>query len=56
VIVIDASALLEVLLGKKFSASAAAYVALAELLEARLLTHDRHLAAAARRHATVELV
>ena len=34
----------------------AVYVALAEQLEATLLTHDRRLAAAARRHVTVELV
>jgi predicted nucleic acid-binding protein len=32
------------------------YVALAELLEATLLTHDRRLAAAARQHVSVELV
>jgi predicted nucleic acid-binding protein len=34
----------------------AAYVALAEILEATFMTHDRRLAAAARRHVTVELV
>ena len=34
----------------------AIYVALAETLEATLLTHDRRLATAARRHVTVELV
>jgi predicted nucleic acid-binding protein len=45
---IDTSALLEVLLRKNFSVYAAAHVALAEVLEAKLLTHDRRLAAAAR--------
>jgi len=39
-----------------FTAYDAVYVALAELLEATLLTHDRRLATAARRHAQVELV
>lgn len=39
-----------------FTAYDATYVALAENLEATLLTHDRRLAAAARRHVTVELV
>jgi predicted nucleic acid-binding protein len=39
-----------------FSAYDAAYVALAEVLEATLLTHDRRLAAAARQHVSVELV
>jgi predicted nucleic acid-binding protein len=39
-----------------FTAYDAAYVALAEVLDATLLTHDRRLAAAARRHAQVELV
>ena len=34
----------------------AVYVALAEVLEARLLTHDGRLATAARRHVKVELV
>jgi predicted nucleic acid-binding protein len=34
----------------------ALYVALAETLEATFLTHDRRLATAARRYATVELV
>jgi predicted nucleic acid-binding protein len=34
----------------------AAYVALAETLEATFLTHDRRLATAARRYVTVELV
>jgi predicted nucleic acid-binding protein len=39
-----------------FSAYDAAYVALAEVLEATLLTRDRRLAAAARQHVSVELV
>ena len=39
-----------------FTAYDAVYVALAELLDATLLTHDRRLGAAARRHAQVELV
>jgi predicted nucleic acid-binding protein len=39
-----------------FSAYDAVYVALAEVLDATLLTHDRRLAAAAGRHALVELV
>lgn len=39
-----------------FTAYDATYVALAETLEATLLTHDRRLAAAARRHVMVELV
>ena len=34
----------------------AAYVALAEILEAKFMTRDRRLAAAARRHVAVELV
>ena len=34
----------------------AAYVALAETLQATFLTHDRRLASAARRYVTVELV
>ncbi|SEO99067.1 Predicted nucleic acid-binding protein, contains PIN domain [Rhodospirillales bacterium URHD0017] len=34
----------------------AVYVALAEIMEATFVTHDRRLAAAARRHVTVELV
>jgi predicted nucleic acid-binding protein len=34
----------------------AVYVALAETLEATVVTHDRRLASAARRHVTVELV
>jgi predicted nucleic acid-binding protein len=34
----------------------AVYVALAEVLDARLLTHDRRIAAAPGHHATVELV
>lgn len=43
-------------LRNNFSAYDAAYVALAEVLDATLLTHDRHLATAARRYALVELV
>jgi predicted nucleic acid-binding protein len=43
-------------LRNNFSAYDAAYVALAEVLEATLLTHDRRLAAAARQHVSVELV
>lgn len=43
-------------LRNNFSAYDAVYVALAELLEATLLTHDRRLAAAARQHVSVELV
>jgi predicted nucleic acid-binding protein len=39
-----------------FSAYDAVYVALAEVLEATLLTHDRRLAVAARQHVSVELV
>lgn len=39
-----------------FTACDAAYVALAETLEATFLTHDRRLATAARRYVTVELV
>ena len=39
-----------------FSAYDAMYVALAEVLDAPLLTHDRRLATAARRHTRVELV
>jgi predicted nucleic acid-binding protein len=39
-----------------FTAYDAVYVALAEILEATLLTHDRHLATTARRHVMVELV
>ena len=39
-----------------FTAYDAAYVALAEALDATLLTRDRRLAASARRHARVELV
>jgi len=34
----------------------AVYVALADVLEATLVTHDRRLASAARRHIAVELV
>jgi predicted nucleic acid-binding protein len=43
-------------LRNNFSAYDAVYVALAEVLDATLLTHDRRLAVAARRHAMVELV
>lgn len=43
-------------LRNNFSAYDAVYVALAEVLDATLLTHDRRLAVAARRHAQVELV
>jgi predicted nucleic acid-binding protein len=43
-------------LRNNFTAYDAAYVALADLLEAPLLTHDRRLAVAARRHVPVELV
>lgn len=43
-------------LRNNFSAYDAMYVALAEVLDAPLLTHDRRLATAARRHARVELV
>jgi predicted nucleic acid-binding protein len=39
-----------------FTAYDAVYVALAELLDATLLTHDRRLAAAARRYVPVEFV
>jgi len=39
-----------------FSAYDAVYVALAEVLDATLLTHDRRLAAAARQHVSVELM
>jgi predicted nucleic acid-binding protein len=86
VIVVDASALLEVLLQRaqaalndfadfpiqrhshgfllrrvwdlraNLTAYDAMYVALAETLEATLLTHDRRLATVARRLVTVELV
>jgi predicted nucleic acid-binding protein len=38
-----------------FTAYDAIYVALAEVLDATLLTHDRRLAASARRHVLVEL-
>jgi predicted nucleic acid-binding protein len=38
-----------------FTAYDAIYVALAEVLDATLLTHDRRLAASARRHVPVEL-
>ncbi len=43
-------------LRNNFSAYDATYVALAEVLDATLLTHDRRLASAARRYAPVELV
>lgn len=43
-------------LRNNFSAYDAMYVALAEVLDAALITHDRRLATAARRHARVELV
>ena len=43
-------------LRNNFSAYDATYVALSEVLEATLLTHDRRLAQAARRYARVELV
>jgi len=43
-------------LRENFSAYDAVYVALAEALDATLLTHDRRLAAAARRHISVEHV
>lgn len=43
-------------LRKNFTAYDAVYVALAEALDAPLLTRDRRLAAAARRHVRVELV
>ena len=43
-------------LRNNFTAYDAVYVALAELLEATLLTHDRRLATAARRHVQVEFV
>jgi len=43
-------------LRNNFSAYDAMYVALAEVLDAPLLTHDRRLAVSARRHARVELV
>jgi predicted nucleic acid-binding protein len=43
-------------LQNNFSAYDAMYVALAEALDAALVTHDRRLATAARRHARVELV
>jgi predicted nucleic acid-binding protein len=43
-------------LRNNFSAYDAMYVALAEVLDAPLLTHDRRLAAAARRYTQVELV
>ncbi len=43
-------------LRNNFSAYDAMYVALAEVLDASLLTHDRRLATAARRHTRVELV
>lgn len=39
-----------------FSAYDAMYVALAEVLDASLITHDRRLALAARRYTTVELI
>jgi len=39
-----------------FSAYDAMYVALADSLDATLVTHDRRLATAARRHVAVELV
>jgi predicted nucleic acid-binding protein len=43
-------------LRENLSAYDAVYVALAEALDATLLTHDRRLASAARRHVSVELV
>jgi predicted nucleic acid-binding protein len=43
-------------LRSNFSAYDAVYVALAELLDVPLLTHDRRLASAASRHVRVELV
>jgi predicted nucleic acid-binding protein len=43
-------------LREHFTAYDACYVALAGILDATLLTRDRRLAAAARRHAQVELV
>lgn len=43
-------------LRNNFTAYDAVYVALAEVLEATLLTHDRRLAAAARQHVSVELI
>jgi predicted nucleic acid-binding protein len=43
-------------LRNKLTVYDAVYVALAEALDAPLLTRDRRLAAAARRHARVELV
>ena len=44
------------MLRNNFSAYDAIYVALAEALDASLITHDRRLAVAARRHTRVELV
>ena len=44
------------MLRNNFSAYDAMYVALAESLDAPLLTHDRRLAVAARRYTQVELV
>jgi predicted nucleic acid-binding protein len=43
-------------LRRNFSAYDAVYVALAEVLEATLLTHDRRLATAARQHVSVEFM
>ncbi len=54
-IVVDASALLEALL-RTPAARDAVYVALAEALDAPLLTRDQRLAAAAGHHARIELV
>ncbi len=43
-------------LRNNFTAYDAVYVALAEVLDATLLTHDRRLAAAAHEHVSVELM